>query len=209
MNTNIYLLFLYNDNMISSNKRKGLISNFFKPSIYVRSFKDVNINQLKRHGIKIFICDLDNTLVPHYTRLPNKEVLIFIKKVQEAGIEFILMSNNIKSRVELFAKKAKVEDYYWNARKPFKKVSKKILESKNIEPSKVVFMGDQIVMDILVANRLKAESILVQPLVSTNYKMSAFNMFLEKSIYKNMEKKNILKRGDFSKGSLGDSFELL
>lgn len=190
-------------------RRKGLISNFFKPSIYVRSFMDVNVNQLKRHGIELFICDLDNTLVPHYTRLPNKDVLNFIKKVREAGIDFVIMSNNVKSRVETFAKKAHVTEYYWNARKPFKTVSKKIIEKRGITPSKVVFMGDQIVMDTLVANRLKAESILVQPLVSTNYKMSSFNMFLENSIYNNLEKKNILKRGDFSKGTLGDTFELL
>ena len=190
-------------------RRKGLISNFFKPSIYVRSFKDVNINQLKRQGIKLFICDLDNTLVPHYTRLPNKDSLNFIKKVREAGIELVLMSNNVKSRVSMFAKKAGIKDFYSNARKPFKSVSKSIIDSRKIDPSKVVFMGDQIVMDILVANRLKCESILVQPLVSTDYKMSTFNLFLEKRIYKNLEKKNILRRGDFSKGSLGETFELL
>lgn len=190
-------------------RRKGLISNFFKPSIYVRSFKDVNIQQLKRQGIQLFICDLDNTLVPHYTRLPNKEVLAFIKKVKAAGIEFVLMSNNVRARVEMFAKKAGIKEFHSNARKPFKIVAKKIIESRNIEPSKVVFMGDQIVMDILVANRLKSESILVQPLVSTDYKMSGFNLFLEKRIYKNLEKKNILKKGDFSQGSFNENFELL
>ena len=190
-------------------RRKGLISNFFKPSIYVRSFNDVNINQLKRQGIKLFICDLDNTLAPHYTRLPNKDVLKFINKFKNSGIEFILMSNNVKSRVGLFAEKAGIKEWYSNARKPFKTVAKKILDEKKIDPSKVIFMGDQIVMDILVANRLKAESILVQPLVSTDYKMSSFNLFLENRIYKNLEKKNILKRGDFSAGSLGDSFDLL
>lgn len=91
-------------------KRKGLLSNYFKPSIYVRSFRDVNISQLKRQGIKLFISDLDNTLVPHYTKLPNKEVLAFIKKVKDAGLDFAIMSNNIKNRVSLFAEKAGVED---------------------------------------------------------------------------------------------------
>ena len=190
-------------------RRKGLISNFFKPSIYVRSFNDVNINQLKRQGIRLFICDLDNTLAPHYTRLPNKDVLSFIKKVRNADIEFVIMSNNVKTRVAMYAKRAGVEEYYANAKKPFKKIAKSIIDKRNIHPSKVIFMGDQIIMDILVANRLKAESILVQPLVSTDYKMSPFNLFLENKIYKNLEKKNILKRGDFSKALLGESFELL
>jgi predicted HAD superfamily phosphohydrolase YqeG len=64
-------------------------------------------------------------------------------------------------------------------------------------------------MDILIANRFKCESILVQPLVSTDYKMSSFNLFLENRIYKNLEKKNILKKGNFSKGKIGEYFELL
>ena len=190
-------------------RRKGLLTNYFKPSIYVRSFKDVNVERLKIQGIKLFICDLDNTLVPHYTRLPNKDVLNFIKSVKQAGIEFVLMSNNVNSRVKLFAEKAGIKEFYWNARKPFKKVAKSIIEKRQLSSSKIIFMGDQIVMDILVANRLKAESILVQPLVSSDYQMSSFNMFLEKRIYKNLEKNNILKMGSFSQESLEDSLKLL
>ena len=190
-------------------RRKGLLTNYFKPSIYVRSFKDVNVVRLKIQGIKLFICDLDNTLVPHYTRLPNKDVLNFIKSVKQAGIEFVLMSNNVNSRVKLFAEKAGIKEFHWNARKPFKKVAKSIIEKRQLSSSKIIFMGDQIVMDILVANRLKAESILVQPLVSSDYKMSSFNMFLEKRIYKNLEKNNILKMGSFSQESLEDSLKLL
>lgn len=189
--------------------KRGFFSNYFKPSIYVRSFKDVNINQLKRQGIKLLISDLDNTLVPHYTRFPNKDVLAFIKKVREADIEFVIMSNNIRSRVKPFAQKAGVEEFYSNARKPFKKVAKSILTKRKIDPKKVAIMGDQVIMDILVANRLKCESILVQPLVSTDYKMSAFNMFLENKIYKNLERKNILKQGEFAIKNISDSFELL
>lgn len=191
------------------NIKKGLVSNYFKPSIYVRSFKDVNVNQLKREGIKVFISDLDNTLVPHFTRLPNKEVLNFIAKVKEAGMEFIIMSNNVRSRVKLFAEKAQVEVWYANARKPFKRVANSIIKKRDIDPTKVVIMGDQIIMDILVANRIKCESILVQPLVSTDYKMNAFNMFLENKIYRNLEKNNILRQGEFSSNLFGDKLNLL
>ncbi len=89
--------------------KKGLITNYFKPSIYVRFIKDININQLKRQGIRLFIADLDNTLVPHYTRLPNKDVIDLVSKVQEAGMDFAIMSNNVTSRVRMFGEKAKVK----------------------------------------------------------------------------------------------------
>lgn len=189
--------------------RRGLLFNYFKPSIYVRSFRDVSISQLKRQGIKLFISDLDNTLVPHYTKLPNKEVLAFIKKVRDAGMDFAIMSNNVKNRVKLFAEKAGVEDHYWSAKKPFKSVAKSIITKYNLQPSEVVIMGDQIILDILVANRLKCESILVQPLVSTDYKMKSFNIFLENKIYSRLEQKNILKRGEFSGGVVATKFDLL
>lgn len=188
--------------------RKGLISNYFKPSIYVRFIKDININQLKRQGIKLFVADLDNTLVPHYTRLPNKDVIDLIARVHEAGMEFAIMSNNVASRVRMFGEKAKVK-WYASSRKPFKKNAKKIMDDFKVDASQVVMVGDQIIMDILVANRMKWESILVQPLVSTDYKMSRFNMFLENRMYKNLEKKNILRRGEFDKGKLGETFNLL
>lgn len=70
-------------------------------------------------------------------------------------------------------------------------------------------MGDQVIMDILVANRLKCESILVQPLVGTDYKMNSFNIFLETKIYKNLERKNILKQGEFQTSNDIDTNSLL
>ncbi len=190
-------------------KKKSLISNYFKPSMYVRSFKDVNIQQLKRQGIKLLISDLDNTLVPHFTRLPNKEVLAFFDKLRSVGIEIIIMSNNTQKRTGIFAKRAKIDEYYGAAKKPFKSAAKKIMAKRNLDASEVIMIGDQIIMDILIANRMKWESILVQPLVSTDYKMSSFNMFLEKKIYKNLERKNVLKNGEFTGSTLTKDFELL
>ena len=154
--------------------RKGFLSNFFKPSIYLRSFKDINFNRLKIHKIKLMICELDNTLVPHYTKLFNK-----------VAIEFIEMQKSL-----LFQKQ------------------KKLLNQEKNLIFKIIFVSDQIIMNILIANHLKCKSIF-QPLVSSDYKMSSFNLFLENKIYKNLEKKNILKKGDFSSSRIGGHFELL
>ncbi|WP_127943071.1 MULTISPECIES: YqeG family HAD IIIA-type phosphatase [unclassified Mycoplasma] len=190
-------------------RRKKLIANYFKPSIYIRSFKDVNLTQLKRQGIRLFISDLDNTLVPHYTRLPNADVINFIQKIQSAGIIFVIVSNNTKNRTQRFAEKTTADAFYGNARKPFKRVVRSIIERYQVLPSETIIMGDQIVMDILVANRLKCESILVQPLVSTDYKMNWFHMFLERVIYSRLAKRNILVKGQFTSSDLSDRLELL
>jgi predicted HAD superfamily phosphohydrolase YqeG len=60
-----------------------------------------------------------------------------------------------------------------------------------------------------VANRIKAESILVQPLVSSDYKMNKFNIWLEEVIYQRLEKKNILKRGRYYLGDIHFNYDLL
>ena len=192
------LSFVYLNYNLYMNNRQGLITNYLKPSLYIRSYKELNVASLKRHGIKLLICDLDNTLVPHFTKLPNMEVIEFIHSVEKQGIEFVIMSNNTRKRVKTFAEKAGVKEWYGNARKPFKKIAKSIIENKNLNPKDVVIMGDQIIMDILVANRLKCESILVQPLVSSDVEMNKFNVFLENRIYNNLERKNILKQGRFT-----------
>ncbi|MCP4337194.1 MAG: YqeG family HAD IIIA-type phosphatase [Mycoplasma sp.] len=186
-----------------------IILNYLKPSIYVRSFKEVNITSLRDQGIKLLICDLDNTLVPHYTRFPNKDVLNFVKSLKKHNIEIAVVSNNLKSRVKTFCEKANIEVYRGNAKKPFKKAVMQVMSHFKVSSSEVIFMGDQIIMDILVANRIGCESILVQPLISTDYNMSKINIFLETQIYNKLEKNNILKKGNYTDKSIHSSFELL
>jgi HAD superfamily phosphatase (TIGR01668 family) len=143
----------------------GLALNYFKPSIYISHFSKVEPVLLKKQGIKVFICDLDNTLVPHYNKFPNKEVIDFITSVQDEGIKFILVSNNTNKRVKFFSEKTNVDGFYGNAKKPFPGVIKKIIKDNNVKNSEVIIMGDMLITDILVANFAKIESILVQPII--------------------------------------------
>jgi HAD superfamily phosphatase (TIGR01668 family) len=189
--------------------RNNMFINYFKPSLYVSDFSQVNLKSIKRHGIKVFISDLDNTLVPHFKKLPTPEVFNFVKKVQELGFIFVIVSNNSKKRTRRFAEKLGV-DYYGSAFKPFRTVANKIAEKYDVEPYEMVIMGDQLITDVLFANRCHMESILVQPLISDDIKFSKFNRFLEKFLYRGLERKNILQKGRFDdKGTLGDYDEIL
>ena len=136
-------------------KYRTLISNYFKPSLYLQSFSDLNINSLINNSIKLFICDLDNTLAAHYTKLPSHKVKTFFKQFKSVGIKTVILSNNSQKRVEMFCTKLEVDGYYGGAKKPLKKMIIKILEKYNVQPREVIIMGDQLIMDILLANRLK------------------------------------------------------
>lgn len=143
-----------------------LLIKYLQPSGFVNSLYDLNINDLINSGIQMLICDLDNTLVPHFSKLPNKQALEFCKKVQAAGIKFVVVSNNTYSRVNQFCEMLAPDDFIYNAKKPTLKKLKGLLTKHNCSPTDVIMVGDQFITDIFAANRLHAKSILTLPIVS-------------------------------------------
>ncbi len=184
-------------------KKKNLITfkksiyNYFKPSIYISHFTDLNLDALQKQGIKLFFCDLDNTLVPHYKIMPTAETLKFIETVKNKGMTFVLLSNNFSKRVNKFAEKANITYYFSMVKKPLTQVVRKFMKEHNFKTSETIIMGDQLITDIFMANRLQIESILVMPIVSTDKKINSFNRWVERLIYKKLGKNNILIKGEF------------
>lgn len=164
----------------------------FKPSNYISDLTKVDFNLIRKQGTKLIICDLDNTLVPHFTKFPTTYAKNVVESILNAGIEIIIISNNSQKRVSHFAKLLGV-DYIYGAKKPFiKKISKK-MEKFNYSKEEVLMIGDMLVMDIIAANRMGYQSILVRPIIS--YNDSTTNKvirWLEKNIFKRLERNNLL-----------------
>lgn len=180
--------------MSRKNKRdKFTFLNYFRPSIFLKSFTDFDVFLLKVNKIKLFICDLDNTLAPHFTFRPTKAAIKFAADIKKMGIKFYVVSNNRKSRVKKFCEYIKPDGYVSFAMKPRLKKIKKLLIKLNIKPEETLMMGDQFVIDILAANRLGCKSVLVLPLVEQEKnKSSKFVNFLDKLIYSRLERNNLL-----------------
>ncbi len=172
--------------------------NYFRPTWYFDNINDINLNSIQKKGIKYIFCDLDNTLVPHFSHYPNKNCSLFFQKLHELDFKVFIISNNNKKRVENFCNLLKVDDFVYNAKKPFVKKIKKIIKKHNIKIEDSIFIGDQFITDILVANRLGAKSILVLPLIELS-KTSIKNIIIfliENLIYKNLTKNNDLNVND-------------
>ena len=60
--------------------------NYFRPSLFVNNINDIIVDDLYNRGFRMVICDLDNTLVPHFTKFPTKMALDFVKKIRSQGI---------------------------------------------------------------------------------------------------------------------------
>lgn len=137
----------------------------FMPNIYVNCIEDIDIKMLKAQGIRVFILDIDNTLVPTSTKEPTQSVIDWIEKVKNEGIKVCLVSNNSKKRVIGFNEKLNLFVIY-RAFKPLKRKFQIVANRYGVSAKEVCVVGDQIFTDIWGANRAKMMSVLVLP-VST------------------------------------------
>lgn len=169
---------------------------YFKPSIFVESIKDIHVNNLKLQGFKMVICDLDNTLVPHFTKTPTMTVINFIKQIRDQGLMFVIVSNNSKKRVREFCKNLEIDGYIYSAMKPTLFKIKKFFRKNNVKLDDVIFIGDQVITDIWIANRLKCKSILTLPLVGSTNKKGWLISFIDKYIYMYLQNNNFINSND-------------
>lgn len=170
--------------------------NKYRPDMYYPSFKDINLDLLKNKGIKVVLCDLDNTLVPNDVEYPADEHFEFVKRVEENDLKFVIISNNKEKRVGKFAKELNV-DYICGAKKPLKFAFNKVFNKYQVSPSEVVLIGDQIMTDVLGANRSQVTSILIDQIVIKDIFYTRINRIWENIVLKKMMKKEMFEKGSY------------
>lgn len=168
----------------------------FVPKKYIKNFNYLDLDDLKKNGIKMIICDIDNTLVAHDEKHPSEEAELFVKKVLEEGFDFCLISNNVSDRVETFAKKLHVNTYP-NALKPLKRTYKKIIHDTNYKSHEIASVGDQLLTDILGGNRMKIYTVLTHPLVTRDLSYTKVNRIFENMVFKMLKRKKLLVKGEY------------
>ncbi len=167
----------------------------FIPDVYQKSIYTINYKKLKKNGIKCLLFDLDNTIAPYKVDEPDTKVKELFAKLED-DFKVIIISNNNKNRLRPFKEKLNV-DVAYNSKKPFKTKYKKILEIYHFDVTEVACIGDQILTDILGANRMGFTSILVNRIAKYETIFTKFNRFFEKFILKSLEKKHILVSGEY------------
>ena len=73
---------------------------FFKADKNFEKFEDVSPEILKKEGVKLLLCDLDNTLRLHSEKEPSEELAKLIKKIHKANIKVVVISNNGRKKKE-------------------------------------------------------------------------------------------------------------
>ena len=157
----------------------------FIPDIYQKSIFAIDYEKLKSRGIKCILFDLDNTIAPINVEVPDKEIKDLFADIELLGIKVIIMSNSNKARVRPFKEGLNVDSSF-NSHKPFKKKYKK-----------VACVGDQLLTDVLGANRMGMVSILVNPISHIDGFGTKINRIFERRIFKKLNHQGLFQLGEY------------
>ena len=163
----------------------------FIPDMYQKDIFTIPYQKLKEMGYQLLIFDLDNTIGSIKEKTCNFKTIDFLNQLSK-DFQIVIASNSHKKRVQSFCRNLKCK-YYSLSLKPTLKVLRKIKKDYNIDYQKMVIIGDQVVTDILVGNRKSLLTILVDPILNYDLKITGFNRLVEKIL----NKKNGIIKGQY------------
>ena len=155
----------------------------FQPEAILSRYQDLDYRLYYEKGYRVLLVDIDNTLVPYYCKDPDDNAKAFLNAVQECGYQVIIFSNNNPQRVCRFASGVSLKAYY-RSLKPLKITYKRILKENDIDPSRVICMGDQLLTDVLGAKRMGLCVFYVKPIISKDSYTTVINRAIERLIFR-------------------------
>lgn len=168
----------------------------YMPDVYQKSIYYINYDKLWNHGIRCLLFDMDNTITPCYINKPTKRLKLLFDTLKDKGFKIVIMSNAPKFKIEPFKSYLAVDACAFSL-KPNKNRYIKIMDKLKFKPSEIASIGDQLLTDIIGANKLDITSVLVNPLTPKDHTITLINRLLEKIIFNNLSKKDLLVKGKY------------
>lgn len=140
-----------------------------KPDYNYESIFDIDLNELKRQGIKVILSDLDSTVMPSKSGEFPPKVMEWISNLRK-DFDFVIISNN---KSEKYINKARSQcdfEVIGFANKPSSKIMKQYLDKKGFSPKNAVMIGDRPLTDILAGKLLGCKTILVDSITKDTEK---------------------------------------
>lgn len=149
------------------------------PRYIFRNITSITPAFLQEKGIEALVLDVDNTLTEHGSQYLRPEIEEWVMKMRADGIKMMIASNNVKKRVEPFAKRLGFE-YVSFCCKPSPIWLIKALRKWRIPRKKLALVGDQIFTDGLAGQLYGATVLMVRPLAEDTKATIRFKRKLEK-----------------------------
>ncbi|MBQ3409554.1 MAG: YqeG family HAD IIIA-type phosphatase [Clostridia bacterium] len=153
----------------------------FYPNLYCKNVMAITIDVLQKNNIKGLILDVDNTLID-IDRNMDPGVKDWICELKNNNIKLCIVSNS--NKIDKVKKVSETLDipYFYFAKKPFKSGFLKAKDLMKLECENIAAVGDQIMTDVMGANRCKMFSILVEPISEKDIFITKIKRPIEKLI---------------------------
>lgn len=140
-----------------------LLAKVIKPDITIDKVNDLTVEKIERpkqeYGIEAIILDVDRTIRKEMKMIPkcNQDWVDNIR----GKIKIIVLSNGIDKNIEKYFQEKGI-DYIGFALKPLRKNFIKACERMNVNPEKVLVIGDSLFDDIHGGKKNKMKTALVK-----------------------------------------------
>ncbi len=168
----------------------------FYPKIYQENIYQIPYDKLYQEHVRCLLFDLDNTLGLLSEKEASEKVKKLFQKLEKRFIIVIVSNHVSKRRVSNFAKSLHCE-YFYFAMKPSTRCFRKIMKKFSLKKEELCMIGDQLITDVLAANRFGITACLVEPLSKKDLKITSLNRILENYIIKYYQKKKKFKKGEY------------
>ncbi len=159
----------------------------FVPEYRFQTFDMATAEFLLSIGVRGVLLDVDNTLEPYEHALPGEHVLKWLESLKAAGIKTAIVSNNNRSRIDTFNENIGMPAYA-KAGKPFKAKLICAMKDIGVDRENAIFIGDQILTDVLAAHNAGIRAVLVPPINDRKDPLTKFKRVLERPILRKYDK---------------------
>jgi uncharacterized protein len=161
--------------MTSRSKSRGIF-----PDYCFRSVVDITPAWLAGLGVNGLLLDMDNTITRWEERSVPPEQLNWLQLVKDSGIGLRLLSNGLPHKLAAVERQTGIEHVEGRPMKPFPTAFLLGLRELQLAPAQVMMVGDSVVTDIMIANRLGLWTCLVDPLSPVDFPGSKLHRMCER-----------------------------
>lgn len=155
-----------------------------KPTARYKRITDIPVSEIKEMGITLVLADMDNTLALWRSTETVDGIENWLSEVSKADIRVALFTNSKGAHADAIGERLGIS-VFKNAKKPFKKPLKALLNELGVSPECVLMVGDQLFTDIQLANAVGAKSVLTEPLSDREWwATKVFNRSRERIVWR-------------------------
>jgi HAD superfamily phosphatase (TIGR01668 family) len=133
------------------------------PNYHYDTILDIPLNELYEQGHRAILMDVDNTILPRSKKEISLQMSNWVDTAKRIGYKVLFVSNNSSfRRINKVAKQVEVEGLHF-ACKPLIYSTRYLLKRHNLNPEKCLYLGDQMLTDVVMGNWNRMTTILVDP----------------------------------------------